>query len=365
MPTLNSFHNLPSDARWVSDPGPSAFAPATTIVNRAMKWAIPGLIALGDVTIFAGPKKCGKSLVAAHLAACFTKGIPFAPGLFVNPEAQGAVLIHNGERFIECFAKPRCEAAGADLHRLCISDKAFSLDDVIADIEKQPLTVRLCIIDPLKALIDVAHISDAKARCYVRKLETIARDRDMAIVLMHHISLRGRKSTDPTDYIQGKRVWVEAALNACMLCPLGDGYILQNVASNKLAGQRFEYQIVPHILPDGIETERIEMLGTSDHDIIDALNGQTKGIRVKTKLERTGEWLLDYLKDGPRLRNDVLAAAALAGHSEATLKRAKLECGVEDRKRHGDGHSEWFIPATIDEPVEPVGTVEPVPPDQK
>ena len=320
MPVLNGFHNLPSDVGWVSDLGP-AFAPASSIQNRAVKWAIPGLIALGDVTIFAGPKKCGKSLVAAHLAACFTQGVPFAPGLFVEPAAQGAVLIHNGERAIDCFAKPRCEAAGADLHRLCISGKAFTLDDVIADIEKQPLSVRLAIIDPLKAFIDAAHISDAKARQYLRRLETLARDRDMAIVLMHHISLRGRKSDDPTDFIQGKRVWVEAALCVCMLCPLGNGYILQNVASNKLAGQRFEYQIVSHTLPDGIETERIEMLGSSEHDIVDALNGQTKDIRVKTKLERASEWLRDYLKDRPRLRNDVAcrrgAGWPFRGHPQA------------------------------------------------
>jgi putative DNA primase/helicase len=358
MPTLNGFHNLPSDAGLISDPEP-AFAPASAISNRAVKWAITGLIALGDLTIFAGPKKCGKSLVAAHLAACFTKGVPFAPGVFVEPRARGAVLLYNGERAIDCFAKPRCQAAGADLDRLCISGNAYTLDEVIADIEKQPHDVRAALIDPLKAVADVAHISDTKARFYIRKLETLARDRDMAIVLMHHISLRGRKSTDPTDYIQGKRVWVEAALNACMLCPLGDGYILQNVASNKLGGHRFEYQIVSHTLPDGIETERIEMLGSSEHDIVDALNGQTKGIRVKTKLERAVEWLLDYLKDGPKLRNDVYAAAAQAGYSEATLKRAKQECGVEDRKRQGDGLSEWFIPAKADEPVDPVGSVEP------
>jgi hypothetical protein len=362
MPTLNGCHNSPAaDDRCVPEQG-TAFIRASTIKNRAIKWALPGMIALGDVTIFAGPKKCGKSLVAAYLAGCVTKGTPFAPGLCVNPEAQGAVLIYNGERAIDCFAKPRCEAAGADLHRLCISDKALTLDDVVADIERQPRSVRLAMIDPLKAIIDAAHISDVKARQYFRKLEALARDRDMAIVLIHHISLRGRKSTDPTDYIQGKRVWIEAALNACMLCPLGNGYILQNVSSNKLAGQRFEYQIVSHTLPDGLETERIEMLGPSDHDIIDALNGQTKGIHVKTKLERTWEWLRDYLKDGPRLRNDIFAEGARAGHSEATLKRAKQEFGVEDRKRQGDGRSEWFIPSKVDEPVEPV---EPGPPDQK
>ena len=57
--------------------------PASTIKNRSMRWAIPYLIALGDVTIIAG------------------KG------------AQGEALLYNGERPIDCFAKPRCGAAGA------------------------------------------------------------------------------------------------------------------------------------------------------------------------------------------------------------------------------------------------------------
>src|SRR5204863_6850395 len=87
---------------------PVLFAPASTIQNRTVRWAIPCLIALGDITMFAGPKKCAKSMMAAHLAACFTKGIPFAPGLFVEAEALGEVLLYNGERAIDCFAKPRC-----------------------------------------------------------------------------------------------------------------------------------------------------------------------------------------------------------------------------------------------------------------
>ena len=327
---------------------PVVFAPASAIKNRALRWAVPCLIALGDVTIFAGPKKCGKSMMAAHLAACFTKGAPFAAGLFVEAEAQGEVLLYNGERAIDCFAKPRCEAAGADLERLYIVGDAYSFDDLIADIKKRPPTIRLVIIDPLKAFVDAANISDGKARQLLRELEKLARDRDLAVVIMHHVTLRGRKSDDPTDYIQGKRVWIEASLCACMLCPLGDGFIIQNVASNKLSGQRYEYQILSHRLVDGTETERIDMLGESQHDIVHALNGHAGRMLVKSKLQRASEWLMDYLKDGPRLRNDAYEDGLRAGHSQPTLIRAKQQCGIEDRKRRGDGRSEWYLPVVAD-----------------
>jgi hypothetical protein len=259
-------------------------------------------------------------MMAAHLTSCFTNGTPFAPGLGVVPEAQGEVVLYNGERAIDCFAKPRCEAAGADLDKLYIDADAYSLDDVIADIEKRPPTIRLVIIDPLKAYVDAARISDTKARRVLRKLEGLARERDLAIVIMHHVTLRGRKSDDPTDFIQGKRVWVEAALCACMLYPLGNGYIIQNVASNKMAGQRYEYQIVPQTLADGTETERLDMLGESKHNIVHALNGQAGHMLVKTKLQRASEWLTAYLRDGPTLRNDVYEDGArwpLPAHLDA------------------------------------------------
>jgi AAA domain len=140
----------------ITDPPAAEFRPASTIPNRAMRWALPEFIALGDVTIVAGPKKAGKSLMAAHLAASFTKAVPFAPGLFVRPEAQGQAALYNGERAIDCFAKPRCEAAGADLDSLYIVGDAATLDEIIADVERRPHTIRLVIIDPLKAFIDAA-----------------------------------------------------------------------------------------------------------------------------------------------------------------------------------------------------------------
>src|SRR5262245_17528262 len=84
------------------------FVPASTIKNRSVKRAIPCFIALGDVSIFAGPRKCAKSMMAAHLASCFTNGTAFAPGLGVMPEAQGDVVLYNGERAIDCFAIAPC-----------------------------------------------------------------------------------------------------------------------------------------------------------------------------------------------------------------------------------------------------------------
>ena len=363
MPELRRCPLLAHATRWshgdFSLSSRPPFQSANTIKHQSLRWAIDDHIALDDVTLFTGPKKCGKSLFAAHLSACFTNGIPFAPGVDVNENARGHVLLYTAERPKESFAAPRSEAAGADGSKLFIRDKNYSLEDVIADIQESPRNVRLIIIDPLKSYVDVAHISDKNARQLLDKLGELARQRNAAIVIMHHITLRDRKSNDATDYIQGKRVWVEAPLCAWMICRLHDGFMMENVASNKRAGQRYEFQIVAHKLKDGTETERLEVLGKSKHSIIDALNGASRLMMVKTKRERAREWLCEYLKDGPKLRNAIYATGLLAGHSEPTLMRAKQDGGIEDRKRLGDGLSEWFLPVVTDS-VESVDAVEEV-----
>ena len=296
----------------------------------------------------AGPKKSGKSLIAAHLIAAVTNGVAFAPGVFVEDAARGKAMLYSGERRTACFPRPRLEAAGADLDMVGINDLARNIEEVIADIEKLPEGVRLIVIDPWKAYVNAANTSDEVARRIMRKLEKIADRRNAAIVIMHHITLRRGRFDDPTEYIQGKQVWVEAALCAHMLCRLQGGYIFENVASNKPAGQRFEYNIVSCELADGTPTERIDMLGKSRHSISDALKGQARHMVVRTKLERALAWLREYLKDGRRLRNDVYAEAEKAGHAQATLIRAKNDGGIEDRKRRIDGRSEWYLPVGPD-----------------
>jgi hypothetical protein len=320
------------------------FIPANTIKNRSIAWAITNHIAIGEVTIVAGPKKVGKSLLVAHLIACFTNNKPFAPGVHVDQKAQGGALLYNGERSIDAFAKPRCVAAGADTSKVYIKDGIYTLEEAIADLRTAPPDIRLIIIDPLNAYAEPAHMSNKAVRQALVQLAVIARERNACIVFVHHVALRGRRSTDATDFIQGKRVWIEAPFAVWMICDLNSGFILEQVASNKLAGQKYEYVIDRHMLADGTETERIDVLGESKHSIIKALNGQAQLMVVKSSLARALEWLQEYLKDGPRLRNDVFADGERAGHAEPTLKRAKQQGGIGDHKRRGDGRSEWFLP---------------------
>jgi hypothetical protein len=156
------------------------FQPASMIANRPVSWMISDLIALGDITMVAGPKKAGKSLIAAHLIASVTNGVPFAPGVFVEDASKGKAMLYSGERRTACFPRPRLEAAGADLDMVGINDLARNIEEVIADIERLPDGIRLIVIDPWKAYVNAANTSDEMARQIMRKLERIA-DRRNAV----------------------------------------------------------------------------------------------------------------------------------------------------------------------------------------
>ena len=73
-------------------------------------------------------------------------------------------------------------------------------------------------------------------------------------------------------------------------------------------------------------------------------------------------WLRDYLVDGPKLINLIEQEGKAAGHSLSNLRRAKYASkgGIEDRKRLGDGLSEWFLrDEQLDQVAQPVEPAEP------
>lgn len=58
------------------------------------------------------------------------------------------------------------------------------------------------------------------------------------------------------------------------------------------------------------------------------------------------EWLADYLKNtgGQAEAGLVLAAGRAAGHSERTLRRARVKLGLGTRKTGWQGTWDWYLP---------------------
>ena len=83
--------------------------------KRKVRWLWPSRIALGMLTILEGRKQCGKSTIAAAIAADVTGGPRLSRG---RRRALGDVLWLTVEEDLARAVRPRLEASGAYLARV-------------------------------------------------------------------------------------------------------------------------------------------------------------------------------------------------------------------------------------------------------
>lgn len=150
-------------------------------------------IPIGSPTIVAGQPGVGKSYLSTAIAAHVSSGQRFPlSNLSFEPKD---VLIFSGEDDISSTIKPRLIACGADLNRVNIFDLErydFSLDSAESmsrfGAMIDTLNPGLVVIDPLIAFlgknIDANRSTDV--RSIMRPLYDIARDRNIAILIVAH-----------------------------------------------------------------------------------------------------------------------------------------------------------------------------------
>ncbi|AGT09474.1 AAA family ATPase [Paracoccus aminophilus] len=149
---------------------------------------IAGLLAEGEVMFLTGHPKAGKSVLAAHLAACVTRDDPFCG----RTVARGPVVYLSLERHE--LQKRRIKAAGADLTQvfdvdgelISLGDEALmrELADAIA-----PIAARLVVIDTgARAMVGLDENSSRDMGTAMRGLEALRqRLPNAAIVVLHHL----------------------------------------------------------------------------------------------------------------------------------------------------------------------------------
>ena len=145
----------------------------------------------------------GKSLIAAHIAACVSTGRPMPDG---TPTRQGGVILIAPEDSPEETLKPRLEAAGGDpsqvlllntvedldAKRRKIYDRPFSLAHDLDLLEKaiKRMQAVLVIIDPLMAVLgnSIDSSRDQSVREVFTPLAQLAERTGCAILMIRHLS---------------------------------------------------------------------------------------------------------------------------------------------------------------------------------
>jgi putative DNA primase/helicase len=336
---------------------------ASEIVACEVAWLWDQRLALGKLSVLAGPAGQGKSLFTADLAGRVSRGE--LDGHLLGQPA--AVVLITGEDDPQDTIKPRLLAAGADVERVLLVDHAGQ------DGSRSPLTlpqdadglaqtiaehaVRLVIVDPIVSFLDDGYdaYKNQKVRRALAPLHEAAQRLACAVLLVLHPNKT--QTNDPAVRIGESYAFQALSRSVLVLGPdpkdpdgeRGSRKALAVAKSNLAAAGShalgFEIEPVEIDTDDGsIATQRVQLTGPrEDLQARDLLGPSSDGGR----LDAATDWLAGELQDGPRPAREITKAAKAAGYSPATLRRAKRSLGIRSERVGGladDGAWQWALP---------------------
>lgn len=316
--------------------GRLAVTRAADVVATAIEWLWYQRIPLGKVSMITGDPGLGKSFVTMALAACVSRGGAWPD----NPRERipaGSVILFSAEDTPEDTIRPRLEAAGADLEKVYIvnfvverdrREAEFSLKRHVQTLTRLILEladVRLVIIDPITAYLDGAdENSSAEIRTILQPLIRLARDRNIALVMINHLNKSG--GVKALYRASGSVAFVAVSRLVWFICkdPENPHRRLFLWAKGNLAPEigGLAFQIVDQAL----QWER-EPVKTTIEEALKVDETKGKAGRPAGSLAFAMQWVKAQLQPGPAVYSQLEDEAFDAGITRATLFRAckKLE----------------------------------------
>jgi hypothetical protein len=340
---------------------------ASEIEPEPITWLWPNRIAIGKQTLIAGDPGLGKSQLTAFLTAVVTTGGEWPCG--EGRADQGNVVIFSAEDDAADTIVPRLLAAGADRSRVQIAEavttsdgkgntsrRMFHLQDDLARLESllsKIGDVRLVIIDPITAyLCGVDTHRNSDVRGVLGLVAEMAARHHVAVVVISHWNKSGIGSA--VNRVTGSGAFTAAVRAAYMVAKDPDDALrcLFIPMKNNLAridgglAFRLEQRLVGDnntIVASAIvwDSERVTL--TAD----EVLAASDEGAQSQSARDEAVDWLLELLSDGPLPVKQVRSEADAAGHSWATIKRAKKNAGVIAFREGGvaeKGQWLWRLP---------------------
>lgn len=317
--------------------GAAVLIRVSDVVERPIEWLWPNRIPLGKITLFQGDPSVGKSTVTLDIAARITKGATWPDGHGTAP--QGCVILVSAEDGIADTIRPRLTAAGAGLDCVHVLEgfatkEKGGVDPVSLDTHVNQLhalllerpDVRLVIIDPISAYLGGvdSHVN-ADVRKILGPLSKLAEARAVSFIIVTHMNKSA--GTKAMYRGTGSLAFVAAARAAWAFSKdSGDPTRrLMTLVKNNLAREAtgLAYTIVGD--PPHVQWDPTPITTTAD----EALGSESGSSDDRYEKEDAADFLRELLAAGPKPAKEVFAAAKQAGHSEATIKRAKRSAGVQ------------------------------------
>lgn len=312
---------------------------ADRLVREPVDWLWNERIPRGMFTLVAGLPGQGKSLFGYYLAA--------------ETSRTAGVIYSTWEESLRKTALARLEAAGAQLERVHLwtpelPEETERLHKRIVEFEAE-----LVVLDPIAAHLGVSIFNDQDVRRALSPLKVVAEETDAAIVAISHTVKRVTPGAHPMDAIGGSGGGLRAAARMAYLFGRNfedaDEVLLACVKSNVAAEPAsYAFELDVHDFADGDEAPFLVPLGERGESLADArimLDSTRKQEKPDVKRAAASEFLVNYLRFGPRPVRELKEDAIQYGHSWATIRRAADELGIV--KPRGGPNATWALPAEL------------------
>lgn len=326
------------------------FVAAGCVVREEVQWLWPGRLTLGHLAILDGDPGLGKSLVTLDLCARISTGRAFPDGKPLDQPA--AAIVINAEDGARDIIPGRLSAAGADLSRVHVFDRDpgepfLRLPGDLGRLEDAIVQsgARYVVLDPVMSFLDpsVNVASDLSVRRALAPLADLAHRHGCAIQMVRHLN-KGR----------GKNALYRGLYSIGFIASCRVSWLIgrdpEQARQFVVAQPKNNLDTPPPSLAYGIEADaaghaRIAWRGPSNFDDRALMAGTPDRLRVRMTAQ---EFLLDFLKDGPRNTRDIWNAAEPHGFSRSSLDRARVSLKLTTTRVHiglPDQTSYWVLPS--------------------
>lgn len=300
------------------------------IEPREIEWLWYPYIPIGKLTTIQGDPGEGKSTFALNLAAQMTRGESFP---FSDTEIEPMnVIYQNTEDDLDDTVVPRFLKAGGDPDRIYFIDESsepLTFNDVERiDAAIKETNAKVIIFDPLVSYIgETVSMNNAnEVRAQFNKLIRIAKENRCAVIVVEHMNKNGeRKSL----YRAVGSIDVVAAARSCLvIATYEENSKAMAVSKCNLApkGAAVQFDI------DDGKIEWVDLIELTADQLLRSTSSSV-GEDNETKYEAAQKIIRDFLSDGPKYYQDVMAIMDEVGISRRTADEAKKAIGVKSEKQ--------------------------------
>jgi AAA domain-containing protein len=311
--------------------------PVSSIAEEPTTWLWEGFFPWGELSIVEGDPDTGKTLALLNVAAAVTRGTALPPASGRAP-AQN-VLYLTSEDSVAKTIRPRLDAAGADLDRVFVQQVGAAellLPGAVARVENivRAVRARVVMLDPLNAYLDASKVNvnrEQDVRQALRPVRDLAERRNLVVAGLRHLN----KATDkPSLYRGGGSIGLAAvARSVVLVAKHPEDATLRVMLSQKcnIIGEEKKRPQGFRIGTDPKGRPKCEWLAGSVEIDAEQLLGPKRPGPAPAEREKAERFLRDFLADGEKAREVVVAAAEATDIDERMLDRAATHIGVTRR----------------------------------